>query len=106
MLVYMDKKRYMVTDCAVSLCKKLGKGGVSGFVNAFLRRFDVEEVKKSLPQTLEGEAIQSSYPLFAYALLKKEEGLRLLLRQALIKSRNTDCVEGAVPVPYSAKGRP
>ena len=40
MLVFMDKKRYMVTDCAVTLCKKLGKGGVSGFVNAFLRRFD------------------------------------------------------------------
>ena len=40
MLLFMDKKRYMVTDCAVTLCKKLGKSGVSGFVNAFLRRFD------------------------------------------------------------------
>ena len=38
MLLFMDKKRYMVTDCAVTLCKKLGKSGVSGFVNAFLRR--------------------------------------------------------------------
>ena len=39
MLLFMEKQKYMVTDCAVSLCKKLGKGGVSGFVNAFLRRF-------------------------------------------------------------------
>ena len=35
MLLFMDKKRYMVTDLAVTLCKKLGKSGVSGFVNAF-----------------------------------------------------------------------
>lgn len=39
MLLFMDKPRYMVTDSAVELCKKLGKSGVSGFVNAFLRRF-------------------------------------------------------------------
>ena len=35
MLLYMDKQKYMITDCAVSLCKKLGKGGVSGFVTRF-----------------------------------------------------------------------
>ena len=46
MLLYMDKKRYMVTDCAVALCKKLGKSGASGFLNAFLRRFNEEEVVK------------------------------------------------------------
>ena len=48
MLLFMDKKRYMVTDCAVTLCKKLGKSGVSGFVNAFLRRFDIKEVEKMM----------------------------------------------------------
>lgn len=76
MLLYMDKKRYMVTDCAVSLCKKLGKSGVSGFVNAFLRRFDETEVKNALPAGDEGEAIGDSYPLYAYRLLKKEYGPR------------------------------
>ena len=76
MLIYMDKKRYMITDCAVSLCKKLGKGGVSGFVNAFLRRFDLEEVNKALPQGDEGEAIACAYPLHAYKLLKAEYGER------------------------------
>ena len=76
MLLYMDKKRYMVTDCAVTLCKKLGKSGVSGFVNAFLRRFDRAAVDGALPKGLEGEAIRLSYPLYAYKMLKKEYGER------------------------------
>ncbi|MBR4943301.1 MAG: methyltransferase domain-containing protein [Clostridia bacterium] len=76
MLIFMEKKRYMVTDCAVTLCKKLGKGGVSGFINAFLRRFNKEEVDGAIPKGLEGEAISCSYPTFAYRLLKKEYGER------------------------------
>ena len=76
MLIYMDKKRYMVTDCAVELCKKLGKAGASGFVNAFLRRFDLAAVKAALPNTDEGKAIALSYPAYAYAWLKKEYGAR------------------------------
>ncbi len=76
MLLYMDKKRYMVTDCAVDLCKKLGKSGVSGFVNAFLRHFDKAAVENALPSGAQGEAIRCSYPLFAYEKLKKEYGAR------------------------------
>lgn len=76
MLLFMDKKRYMVTDCAVDLCKKLGKSGVSGFVNAFLRRFDKEAVDNALPAGVEGEAIKLSYPVYAYQMLKKEYGDR------------------------------
>ena len=76
MLLFMDKKRYMVTDCAVTLCKKLGKSGVSGFVNAFLRRFDRAAVDGALPKGVEGDAIALSYPLFAYKMLKKEYGER------------------------------
>ena len=76
MLLFMGKKRYMVTDCAVSLCKKLGKSGVSGFVNAFLRRFDKAAVDSALPQGVEGEAIRLSYPVYAYKMLKKEYGDR------------------------------
>ena len=75
-LLFMEKKRYMVTDCAVDLCKKLGKSGVSGFVNAFLRRFDKAAVDAALPSGEEGEAIRASYPLFAYRMLKKEYGKR------------------------------
>ena len=76
MLLFMDKKRYMVTDCAVDLCKKLGKSGVSGFVNAFLRRFDKAAVDSALPAGNAGAAVKLSYPLFAYELLKQEYGDR------------------------------
>ena len=65
----------MVTDCAVSLCKKLGKSGVSGFVNAFLRRFDekfVQEEIAKLPNENERQSIALSYPLYALEMLKKE----------------------------------
>ena len=36
---YLNKQGYAVTKNAVELTKKLGKGGMSGFVNAFLRKF-------------------------------------------------------------------
>ena len=76
MLIFMGKQKYMVTDCAVSLCKKLGKSGVSGFVNAFLRRFDEKEVQNAMPKGDQGESIKCSYPLYAYSYLKKEYGER------------------------------
>ena len=76
MLLFMDKKRYMVTDCAVDLCKKLGKSGVSGFVNAFLRRFSLENVETELAKLKNADNIKASYPDFAYAMLKKEYGDR------------------------------
>ncbi|MBQ9118247.1 MAG: hypothetical protein IJY11_03485 [Clostridia bacterium] len=76
MLLFMDKKKYMVTDCTVEICKKLGKSGVSGFVNAFLRRFDKAEVDKALPKGEAGEAISLSYPLPFYKRLKREYGDR------------------------------
>lgn len=76
MLLEMEKKRYMVTDCAVDLCKKLGKSGVSGFVNAFLRRFDKNAVDEKLKGEKDGEAIALSYPVFAYEMLQKEYGSR------------------------------
>ena len=76
MLLFMEKKRYVVTDCAVELCKKLGKSGVSGFVNAFLRRFDKEQVDKAIPTGVAGDAIRLSYPPFAYEMLRKEYGER------------------------------
>lgn len=75
----------MVTDCAVTLCKKLGKGGVSGFVNAFLRRFDKAKVDAAIPQGAEGCAIRASYPLYAYKLLNREYGDRA---QAIAEARS------------------
>lgn len=74
MLLFMGKQKYMVTDNAVELCKKLGKGGVSGFVNAFLRKFDVNEIL--LPKGEEGLAVKYSFPLFAVRKIKEEYGER------------------------------
>ena len=61
---YLQKKEYAVTKNAVELTKKLGKGGASGFVNAFLRKFIKTEVK--LPKDkYEYLSVKYSYPLFA-----------------------------------------
>ena len=76
MLLYMEKQKYMVTNCAVDLCKKLGKGGVAGFVNAFLRRFNKSAVDSALEKEKDGESISLSYPIYAYKWLKKEYGER------------------------------
>lgn len=41
LLLFMNKPRYMITDNAVELCKKLGKGGASGLserISARVRR--------------------------------------------------------------------
>ncbi len=72
MLLFMDKKRYMITDNAVDLCKKLGKNGVSGFVNAFLRRFD----KLAVDSAISAPFVRLSYPEYAYQTLQKEYGER------------------------------
>lgn len=72
MILFMGKSRYMVTDNAVSLLKKLGKGGMSGFVNAFLRRFDQNEVPMS--EGNEKLSLQYSYPLFAVEALVTQFG--------------------------------
>ncbi|MFQ9737166.1 MAG: transcription antitermination factor NusB [Christensenellaceae bacterium] len=76
MLLFMDKPRYMVTDSAVELCKKLGKQGVAGFVNAFLRRFSREETEAAIPAGDEGLCIRLSYPPYAWKMLKAEYGAR------------------------------
>ena len=73
-LTVLKKPKYMVTDTAVELLKKLGKGGMAGFVNAFLRAFD--ESKVTLPKGDEALAIKSNYPLFAVRKIKAEYGER------------------------------
>lgn len=73
MLLFMEKKKYMVTDNAVDLVKKLGKGGAAGFVNAFLRSFDVSRVR--LPSDrISALSLQYSYPAFALSRLISEYG--------------------------------
>lgn len=70
---FLGKSPYAVTDGSVTLCKKLGKGGNSGFVNAVLRKFINE--KPELPQDkLEKASIEYSYPLFLVEKLIKTYG--------------------------------
>ena len=73
-LIFLKKPRYMVTDTAVDLLKKMGKGGMAGFVNAFLRNFD--EAKVLLPAGDEGLAVKYNFPLFAVKKLKIQYGER------------------------------
>ncbi|MCI8343107.1 MAG: hypothetical protein HFE25_01445 [Clostridia bacterium] len=73
-LLYLNKPKYAVTDFAVDLCKRLGKGGMAGFINAFLRAFDGGKV--TLPAGDEGLSIAYNYPLFAVKRIKAEYGER------------------------------
>ena len=73
LLLFMQKHRYMVTDNAVSLAKKLGKGGAAGFLNAFLRAFDAS--KLTLPtDRAERLSVQYSVPLFAVRRILAQYG--------------------------------
>ena len=73
-LIFLGKPRYMVTDTAVDLVKRLGKGGMSGFLNAFLRAFD--ETKVVLPAGDEGLSVRYNFPLFAVKRIKEQYGAR------------------------------
>lgn len=61
---FLKKAPYAVTDSAVELLNKLGKKGVSGFVNAVLRKY----VKTTFPpigNDAEGLSLKYDYPVFA-----------------------------------------
>ncbi len=73
-LTVLKKPRYMVTDTAVDLCKKLGKGGMAGFLNAFLRAFD--EKKVVVPAGIDGLQMRSNFPRFALEKVCAEYGER------------------------------
>ena len=104
MLLFMDKQKYMVTNCAVDLCKKLGKGGVSGFVNAFLRRFDKAAVDSALQKEKDGESISLSYPAYAYKWLKQEYGDRAKAIAAAVSGGvSVRFADGNLPEQYAKK---
>lgn len=70
---YLKKHPYAVIDNAVELVKKLGKGGVGGYVNALLRRFSEREIP--LPQEkFQRLSVQYSFPVFAVKKLVEEYG--------------------------------
>ena len=72
-LKYLGTAQYAVVDTAVELVKKLGKGGMSGFVNAFLRKY----IKTDIPEPsdkIERLSVKYSYPVFAVKKLCKDYG--------------------------------
>ncbi len=87
---YLNKKEYAVTTSAVELTKKLGKGGTSGFVNAFLRKFINEEAV--LPEDeIENLSIKNSYPLFAVKELINDYGMETA-KKVISDFDNKTCV--------------
>lgn len=85
---FLNKKEYAVTKNAVELAKKLGKGGASGFVNAYLRKFISTDIK--LPENeLEALSIKYSYPLFAVKSLVDYYGYERTTSIISAKNENT-----------------
>lgn len=75
-IAFLNTAGHAVTDNAVELCKKLGKGGAAGFVNAVLRRFIREKDRFVLPcgNDLHSLSIKYSYPEFAIKKLIESYG--------------------------------
>ena len=68
MLEFMQKHDYMVVDFAVDLVKKLGKDGVAGFVNAFLRSYKIPPLPEKADERL---AIATSAPAWLCKKIKR-----------------------------------
>lgn len=84
---YLGKHGYAVTKNAVELTKKLGKGGMSGFVNAVLRKFIGYDFK--LPDTpAEYISIKYSFPLFAVKELIAVYGIERT--ESILSVENTE----------------
>ena len=74
LIKYLDKKEYAVCQNAVELTKKLGKGGASGFVNAFLRKFIAKT--PDLPKNkIKNLSVKYSFPEFAVKMLVDKYGV-------------------------------
>ncbi len=73
LIVYMNKTPYSVTDNAVELLKKLGKGGMKGFLNAVLRNY----IRNGYPMPkgeLDYLSVKYSYPKYVVEILIKDYG--------------------------------
>ena len=70
---FLGKAPYAVTDTAVELLNKLGKKGVSGFVNAVLRKFVAAEIP--LPdEKIKKLSLTYDFPEFAVEKLLEQYG--------------------------------
>lgn len=83
MLEFLSKHDYMVVDFAVELTKRLGKAGAAGFVNAFLRTYEIPP----LPEKIDDRtAIECSAPVWLVKKLRrsyKQEAVQILSAPSL-----------------------
>ncbi len=73
MIIYMEKSPYAVTDNTVELLKKLGKGGMKGFLNAVLRNF-IRNGYKMPENEIDFLSVKYSYPKFLVETLISDYG--------------------------------
>lgn len=72
---YLETPPHLVTDTLVELCKKLGKTGVSGFLNAVLRKFVREGCVIPTDDSVKSLAVRYSCPEFIVQKLISSYGL-------------------------------
>ncbi len=70
---YLENPPYAVVDNLVKLMKKMGKNGVSGFVNSFLRKFSSCEIEMPKDE-IKYLSVLYSYPEFAARRLISDYG--------------------------------
>lgn len=83
MLEFLSKHDYMVVDFAVELTKKLGKEGTAGFVNAFLRTYEIPPLSEKIDDRT---AIECSAPVWLVKKLRrsyKQEAVQILSAPSL-----------------------
>ena len=78
-IMYLENSPYAVVDNTVKLVKKMGKGGASGFVNAFLRKFSSFE-PGVIQDNITKLSVKYSYPEFAVRRLIKDYGEELAVK--------------------------
>ena len=75
-IAHLNKPKHAVVSSTVELVKKLGKSANSGFVNAVLRKFDVEKIE--LPkEKIEYLSVKYNYPVSVVNLLINTYGEEL-----------------------------
>ncbi len=75
-IAYLKKPKHAVVSSCVELVKKLGKTANAGFVNAVLRKFDVENIDLPSEKT-EFLSVKYNYPVSAIKLLLNTYGEEL-----------------------------
>lgn len=103
LLEFMGKHDYMVVDSAVSLAKKAGKEGAAGFINAFLRSYEMPALPEKADERLSivtgkplwlAKRVRRSYKGEAEAVLSApSKGLCVRFLRGKENYLSADCLE-------------